>query len=155
GMQERLAAGQVDLLDAQAERLGHPRAHLRALHHQVTLLVRAARHEAVRAGQIAERAGHLDPQRVQVVERLRGKALPRSTRRRLFAPSLGRRQGGANSRVSRGRCALTRHLLGHTLSCYLASRWWSPGPIGARTPAAPARMSGPARQESMMREEVE
>ena len=75
-MDEGLTACEVELLHPEAHALRHPRAHLRARHERVAFLARAARDEAVSAAQVAECARHLDPQRIQVRERLEGEAAP-------------------------------------------------------------------------------
>ena len=53
-MQERLAAGQVDLFHSERQRVVDVRAHRRAIHALVTVLLGAAGHETMGAGEIAE-----------------------------------------------------------------------------------------------------
>ena len=69
-MEERLAAGEVELLDLERQRLVRAGAHLGAGHQRDAIVRRAGGDEAVRAGEIAERPRHLDPERIQMEERL-------------------------------------------------------------------------------------
>jgi hypothetical protein len=64
-MHHRLAAGEI--IFAHAERLGlvEQRQDVRGLHHRDAIFFRSAGDEAVAAGDVAQRSGELEPQRVE------------------------------------------------------------------------------------------
>ena len=68
-LQERLAAGEVVLLDAERDRLVQHAAHRLQVEEAEGVVVRAAADEAVPARRVAERAGDLEPQVVEVGQR--------------------------------------------------------------------------------------
>ena len=107
---ERLAAGEVELLGAQRQALVDPARHLGAAHQRVVEVAGAARDEAVGAGEVAERACDLDPERVEAVEGLH-REVPRARARR------GCGGGGAG--------------LGGTRGCRHGSFGWVPRAGGA------------------------
>ncbi len=65
GVHERLAAREVVLPHAEPPGLVEEDPHLGARHHGVGMVRRGAGDEAVRARQVAERPGHLEPERVE------------------------------------------------------------------------------------------
>jgi len=67
---ERFAAGEVELLGPESQTVGDVIAHLVARHQRVVVIPRSRGDEAVRAGEIAQRSRHLDPQRVEMEQGL-------------------------------------------------------------------------------------
>src|SRR5688572_27245554 len=65
-MQKRLAAGEVVFLDAELERFVQSAANRVEVKESECVVVRAATDEAMRAGEIAERAGDLEPEVVEM-----------------------------------------------------------------------------------------
>ena len=127
-MHERLAAGEVQLLHAQRQPLGHAPADLLARHQGMTVHARTRGHEAVRALQVAQGARDLDPQRVEVEQGLFGPG-PRKGGRGAARFGIGSRNRGHGSglahlqgveRSTHGRwkrIALTRRRPPHNLTC--------------------------------------
>ncbi len=106
-MQERLAAREEDLADAAADGSGDGLVDGGARHVAEGPDVRAAVVEAVRAGEVAQRAAHLQPQVVEVREGNGGggHSCVRDVRRRqLIAPCyfVATTSGEADRPVSRG-----------------------------------------------------